>query len=317
MPVYGLWIIPERTGEPVMMACWLRCVLAAEASVLVSVVAFLVSSGTADPLEATAIASGIFLALNSCPVVVSFAVSGRGSGSFPAESGKGVLSRSSVRLKDWLAFLIRFIAIQPFEWLWMGDEAVDHDPALRPVLLVHGYLCNRGFWWWMRRRLRAAGFPVATVNLEPPLGGIDGFGEQLHTRIESLLLQTGGDRVDLVCHSMGGLAALAYLRRHGPGRVGKLVTLACPFHGSWLARLGPGGSAREMEHRNAWLNGLPDADSLGVTVLSVWSPADNIVVPPDSSRLAGARERLVPSLGHLAFAFSPVIPQILLGELAA
>ena len=199
----------------------------------------------------------------------------------------------------------------------MGDEAVDHDPALRPVLLVHGYLCNRGFWWWMRRRLRAAGFPVATVNWSHPGRHRWVWRAVAYAGTESLLLQTGGDRVDLVCHSMGGLAALAYLRRHGPGRVGKLVTFACPFHGSWLARLGPGGSAREMEHRNAWLNGLPDADSLGVTVLSVWSPADNIVVPPDSSRLAGARERLVPSLGHLAFAFSPVILQILLGELAA
>jgi pimeloyl-ACP methyl ester carboxylesterase len=76
-----------------------------------------------------------------------------------------------------LALLAQFMVIAPFERWWMGADTVRPLPAGRlPVLLVHGYLCNRGLWWWLRRGLRADHIEVATLNLEPPLAGIDHFG---------------------------------------------------------------------------------------------------------------------------------------------
>ncbi|MGZ6007018.1 MAG: hypothetical protein ACXWKS_06130, partial [Rhizomicrobium sp.] len=59
-----------------------------------------------------------------------------------------------------------------------------------------------------------------------------------------------------------------------------------------------------------------DTSDPRVPVLSVWSPADNFVAPQDSSRLANARESIVPALGHMSTLFSPAILEILLVELA-
>jgi triacylglycerol lipase len=182
-------------------------------------------------------------------------------------------------------------------------------------LLVPGYACNRGQWWWLRRRLRTRGFAVATINLEPPLADIDSFAEHLHNRIEALLTETGADRVTLVAHSMGGLVSRAYLRRHGCARVSMLITLGSPHHGTVIARLGAGRDARQMEPGSNWLLQLADEETLALPVLSLWGCIDEIVVPQDSSRLAGARETVFAALGHLALLFSPAVLKALLTEL--
>jgi triacylglycerol lipase len=94
-------------------------------------------------------------------------------------------------------------------------------PAWRrpPVLLVHGYGCSRAAWWWLRRRLQAAGWTVATISLEPVYGSIDDYVDPLARRIDAVLAETGAERLLLVGHSMGGLVARAYLQRCGEARV--------------------------------------------------------------------------------------------------
>jgi triacylglycerol lipase len=123
--------------------------------------------------------------------------------------------------------------------------------------------------------------------------------------------------VALVARSMGGLIARDYLQRHGTGRIAKLVTLACPHHGSEMARIGLGRPAREMEPGSLFLRALPERAPPGLATLSVWSRADTLVVPADSARLAGAKERTVPDIDHLAALFSPLILDIGLDELLA
>ena len=43
--------------------------------------------------------------------------------------------------------------------------------------------------------------------------------------VEKLRRETGAARITLVCHSMGGLAARTYLRRHGHHAVQRLIVL--------------------------------------------------------------------------------------------
>ena len=177
--------------------------------------------------------------------------------------------------------------IQPFERWWMGAEAVGPLAAGRaPILLVHGYLCNRGLWWWLRRRFARADIVVATINLEPPLAGIDRLAAQLGERIEALLAETGAETVMLVTHSMGGLAARAYLRRHGAAHVARIgdARRATPRHA--IARLGLGRNAREMEPNSEWLRSLNAEPPPSIPVANLWSLEDEIVDPPDASRLA-------------------------------
>ena len=296
-----------------MIAFWLRCRLAAEAAMLIAAGVLFVRSGAASPLTAAACAVGIFLALHSGAIVVSLAIFRIYTAAPPPDLVRPSTWR--IAFGEWLAYQALSVLILPFERLWMNDDVVGRQtPDGVPVLLVHGYLCNRGAWWWLGRKLKAAGFAVATINLEPPFGSIDGFADQLHTRIEALRAETGADQIAIVAHSLGGLAARQYLRRHESSRVAKLITLGSPHHGTWLAYYGPGENARQMEPDSAWIRALPPADPRVPTV-TIWSPTDNFVVPPDSSRLAGASERILPSLSHVAMLFSPVVLDTLMREL--
>ena len=216
-----------------------------------------------------------------------------------------------------LALLGQFMVIAPFERRWMGADLVRPLPAGRlPVLLVHGYLCNRGLWWWLRRGLRADHFEVATLNLEPPFASIDHFVEQLHQRIEALVAETGAPRVALITHSMGGLVARAYLQHHGAARVGKLVTIAAPHRGTEVARLGLGRNAREMQPGSIWLRRLNASETPPLALATLWSRADEFIVPHDSARLPGAPEHSLIALGHIGLTWSAEVLRLLKEELA-
>ncbi|MGP1609551.1 MAG: esterase/lipase family protein, partial [Burkholderiales bacterium] len=183
-----------------------------------------------------------------------------------------------------------------------------------PLLLVHGYGCSRGAWWWLRRRLEAAGWMVATINLEPIYCSIDDYVEPLARRIDEVLAETGAVQLILIGHSMGGLAARAYLRCHGVRRVARLVTLGTPHAGSELARIGLGLNGRQMEPGSAWLLALARETAMPETVV-IYSPHDNYVMPQANLKLPGALHRPLDGLGHLAMLFSPRVADALLAAL--
>jgi len=228
----------------------------------------------------------------------------------PEDQQIGVPSALWMVLSEYAAFLMLFVVIQPFERWFMGAERL--RPMAKgeyPLLLVHGYGCNRGVWWWLRRRLESAGFCVATVNLEPMYGSIDQYAEPLRRRIEAVCTATGARRVILLAHSMGGLACRAYLARHGADRTAKLITLGSPHHGSEIARIGLGRNARQMEPDNVWLRTLEEKGlPAGMPLACIYSVHDNFVMPQDAARLDGADNRPLAGVGHVAMVFSrPVL----------
>lgn len=215
-------------------------------------------------------------------------------------------------LGDYLSFVLCFVVIMPCERLWMGRDRL--HAGRTPVVLIHGYHCSRGVWWWLRRRLEAAGWPVATINLEPVYAGIDDYVEPLARRIDAVRAATGAARVILVGHSMGGLVARAYLRRHGPACVARLVTLGTPHRGSALARIAPGRNARQMEPGNDWLRRLGE-EAPGVDTVVLYSPHDNYVVPQALLEFPGVPQQRIDGVGHLAMLFSPRVAGALLAAL--
>jgi triacylglycerol lipase len=299
-----------RPGTAPMIALRLQCILGAVA------IAILAQYLAPRPIAGALGVIALFLALHMLATIVTFAISRRHAFKAPAEFQPGFAGTILIVLREWCAQIALFVFIQPVERAWLGDDRPQGSaPGTTPVLLVHGYMCNRGIWWWISRKLAARGFPVATVNLEPPRGDIEDFADQLHRRIESLCASTGAAKVALVSHSMGGLVARAYLRKHGTARVARLVTLAAPHRGTWLAYYGIGRNAREMEPDSEWIRAIAQADP-GVPALSIWTPTDNFIAPQDSSRLAGAREKIVPASSHLAMLFSPQVCECLAAELA-
>lgn len=222
----------------------------------------------------------------------------------------GWLQAIAMMLVEYFAFLRLFLVIQPFERLWMGaDRLLPGRPVL---LLVHGYGCNRGAWWWLRRPLEQAGYVVATLNLEPVYTSIDDYVGLLDQRIEEVCRQAGCQRLTLIGHSMGGLVSRAYLAARGESRVDRLLTIGTPHAGSVIARLGMGTNARQMERGSPWLRSLWQYRPR-IPMISLRNTHDNFVMPQDGQRFPGAADIELPALGHLAALFSRKTADALLG----
>lgn len=215
---------------------------------------------------------------------------------------------------EWGAFIANFVVLSPFENLWLGPDRLRPSIERPLLLLVHGYGCSRAAWWWLRHRLEGHGWVVATINLEPIYTDIEHYVEPLARRIDDVLAATGAARLILVGHSMGGLAIRAYLRRHGPGKVARVVTLGTPYGGSELAHIGFGANGRQMVPGNDWLAQLAEHPP-PVETTTIFSRHDNYVMPQTNLELTGAARRPLDGLGHLAMLYSPRVADALVDAL--
>jgi len=223
-------------------------------------------------------------------------------------------------LSEWRAVLLNNFCFAPWERWCLRPDAEPVAAGGVPVVLVHGYFANRGYFAALVRSLEAGGVsPVFAPNFTSTSASIERFADELHAEIERIAEATRQPRVALVCHSMGGLAARCYLCRHGAARVAKLITVASPHGGTLLARFASGLNARQMHRESAFLRELCAREAerrpaCGVT--SIYSPHDNLVVPQETSRLAWARNIALPGHGHVGILLAPRLAEIVLEELA-
>jgi pimeloyl-ACP methyl ester carboxylesterase len=185
----------------------------------------------------------------------------------------------------------------------------------RGVVFVHGFLCNRGFWTPWMARLQGSGHAFVALNLEPIWGSIDDYAPQIDAAVQQVTLVTGRTPL-LVCHSMGGLAARAWLKHmKAEARVHHVVSLGTPHHGTWLARFGLGHNSRQMHLLSDWHAQLDHEMPVDRHALfTCWySNCDNIVFPASSATLPGADNRLVRGAAHVQLAF---LPQVIHASLA-
>lgn len=217
-------------------------------------------------------------------------------------------------ITEYLAFIVNFVLISPFERWWMGPDRLLPSPKRPVLLLINGYGCSRAAWWWLRRRLEGAGWVVGTISLEPSYTSIENYVEPVSRRIDEVLAATGAKQVVLIGHSMGGLVARAYLRRYGAARVKQLLTLATPHAGSELARVGIGENARQMTPGSAWLRALAN-EAPAADTLVIFSKHDNLVLPQSNLQWSGAQCRTMEGMGHLAMLYSPRVAAAVLDGL--
>jgi len=189
-----------------------------------------------------------------------------------------------------------------------------------PILLVHGYFSNRGMWWRFRKRLADVGLtPIYTVTLSPLWGSIDEMVLQLAAKIESICQQTGHEKLIVVAHSMGGLVTRAYMASspNAPARIDKLITLASPHRGTQMAIFGVGQCVGEMNMNSGWLAALERSEQTipHPPTLSIYTLNDDLVYPPENSRLAWAENIPVAAVGHVGLLFSKAIAERVIAEI--
>lgn len=190
---------------------------------------------------------------------------------------------------------------QPFA-AGFAEPPLAHDPARPALLLLAGYLCNRAVWRPLLASGRVGHCNVATENLLPVFGPIDRYVEAIDAAIDRLRATTGAARVTLVCHSMGGIAARAYLSRHGDAAIERVITLGSPHHGTIFGKLAHGANARQMARGSAYLAALAAGESAALRrrFVCIASADDTLIVPRASPLLADAEHRLIDGVGHLA-----------------
>ncbi|MGN6634784.1 MAG: lipase family alpha/beta hydrolase [Oryzihumus sp.] len=201
-----------------------------------------------------------------------------------------------------------------------------------PVLMVPGYGGSGSSLDGLAAALRRQGKDVTILQL--PGNGTGDLRQQarvLGRAAQGARARTGAPSVDVVGYSAGGVVARYWLEELGGAALTRrLVTVGSPHHGTELAELGTlvaGGCPAACQQLQPDSPLLTELDRLaarepsGPRVVSIWTTFDDVVVPPDSARLAGALNLTVQGVcsasrvDHSALPSDPVVQAMVSAQL--
>ena len=164
----------------------------------------------------------------------------------------------------------------------------DVEAAGTPILLVHGMIDNRSIFTLLRRGLRRRGFGrIVSINYSPLTADVRVAATWLAEEVESLVAETGYERIHVIGHSLGGLIARYYVTRlGGHERVHTLVTLGTPHGGTFNAYALPSNLCRQLRPGSALMRELGDAvPGCKTRFVAYWSDLDEMVFPQRNAKL--------------------------------
>ncbi|MCE9580220.1 MAG: triacylglycerol lipase [Deltaproteobacteria bacterium] len=176
------------------------------------------------------------------------------------------------------------------------DAAVDRGP--HPVVLVHGldgfqHIGPIDYFYGVAAALTADGVTVYAPALDP-YNSSEVRGAELLAFVRGVIAETGAARVDLICHSQGGLDC-RYVASVAPDLIAHVVTIAAPHRGTPIADIaaedlqGPTKQAVDalLNLIGAVVSGQPDHDAEAALVtLSAKGAAAFSAAYPDRAGVA-------------------------------
>ncbi len=202
---------------------------------------------------------------------------------------------------------------------WQTNAQPDYLPVVgshgeetkRGVVFLHGFFCNRALWTPYMQALAAQGHAHTSITMEPAFGSIDAYTDQIDRAVVQITQLTGLPPI-VIGHSMGGLAARAWLRAaNDDARVHQIITIGTPHHGTWLGAASHARNGQQMRLGSDWLRALAAQESPTRRAKFVcWmSNCDNIVFPVSSAHLESAQNCTDHGHGHVQLAFTPTVMQ--------
>ncbi len=187
------------------------------------------------------------------------------------------------------------VVAQTTETTWGAESVVVER---NPVLLVPGWGDGLDELSPLRDRFVGAGWPPATVGVvvfRDPVGSNREHAREIARAAAALRAATGRYRIDIVAHSMGGLAVRYHLRhRASPvADVRRVVFLATPHFGTYSSLVAWGEGAREMYPGSDFLLTLTEGRPVphGVEALTIRTPLDLHILPPESGAIPGVPDQ--------------------------
>lgn len=183
-------------------------------------------------------------------------------------------------------------------------KSSSYQDTHNPIILIHGYMMRGLVMYPIKRRLNKDGYKnVYLSTYSPPWLNIDNFSLQLKDKVEFVKKETGAEKVDLICHSMGGLVALNYINNlDGAKSVNRLIALGTPFGGSKLWSFSIGRCGKEMKPGSEFLKkvSVPPAD---IKTTAIYTTFDEMVIPYEFSKLEGVNNIEMNYIGHVGLLF--------------
>ena len=202
----------------------------------------------------------------------------------------------------WLAGVLPRGKLRTGAWLPMGRE---RRPG-RPVLIVPGYAMNRGTLKMLERRVQDTGRRALAISLPwgktiQELAGIVG------EAAEELQRATGESKIDVICHSRGGIVTRWWIQKLG-GResVERYVSLGSGHKGTKMAAFGLGPSILQQFPGSDVLRALAE-EKLPAEIewFAVNAGEDCMILPPGNDELpAPAKNVRIDGIGHTALILS-------------
>lgn len=196
-------------------------------------------------------------------------------------------------------------------------QSLDDRPTGKgtPVLLVHGYHGSPQNFAMMEPWLRQEGYdPVAMAFVDTAWSdwSLDDLSDQVAVNVMALCRLTGRDQIDVVAHSLGGIAVRHYIKfKGGDKHIRHLVCLGSPHHGVGYAAFGPWIVVADLfRPHSEQLNELnrPQEAYGNVSYTCVWSTGDYMeMLPFASGRLVGAFNYSIHGTSHSGMTTDPRI----------
>lgn len=183
-----------------------------------------------------------------------------------------------------------------------------------PILLLHGLADNHSIFALLRRGLLRRGFSqIFAMNYSVRTKDVRTLAVQLAEEIETIVEETGYERIHVVAHSLGGVIGRYYVTRlGGDERVHTLVTLGAPHSGTLLAHIAPTPLARQLRPASPLMMELNQpVPGCRTRVVAFWSDTDEAIVPAVNASLeqegVSTTNIRLRGVGHISL---PILPSV-------